>query len=67
MQMQKETYSVEKKSEGGRISQKDAIKEIKRMVSGSVKACHSIYVGHYGLQVVATEAEHEKVNDFLFG
>lgn len=63
----RQTYSVEKVSEGG-IGQTQAMRDIKQAFPGvDVRKGYSPYVGQSGMDVTATEAQHRKIEDMLFG
>lgn len=64
--MNKQLYSCLKVSEGGPVSQKEAIKSIKAM-GATVLPAYSCYVGHFGLEVEATEKQHKEIEEYLFG
>ena len=61
-----EGYSILKAVEGG-VTAGDAIAIAKLWGAAEVVRRSSPYIGHYGLDILATKTQHQRITQGLFG
>jgi len=65
--MKSERYSIEKTTEGGKYTQKEALEIAKAEGAKRAVRDYSPYVGQYGILVEARDKVHERLEDIYYG